>query len=389
MKKYDVIISGGGMIGSIAAVALSQKDLSVLLIEANKPAVIDESKPRDLRVSAISADNINFLKTLGIFNKLIPSRIQAYDKMQVWDNRSSGEIEFTADYSKQDYLGYLLENINLIQAAWKTVAANCDTLAQTQIKTLENDGAQIRVELTTGETFKSRLLVAAEGRKSRIRDLAEIKTKEKSYHQHGLVAYLSIDKAPTKTALQAFNQGGPIGILPIDAKENIFSIVWSLADDKVDEFLNCNEAQFEQAISQAIGKDFGRIKLTSKRAAFPLSQLYAQKYFNNRIVLCGDTAHGVHPLAGQGVNLGIGDIQQLVDTIDSQLLKDDELLHRALKKYQRRRLSKVQETSEMMSFLHHLFKDDNHIKKPVRNFGMNILNKLPIKQWLMQQAGSR
>ena len=285
-----------------------------------------------------------------------------------------------------------MENNNLIQAAWQTLAttneALCDTICETQIKTIENDSSQIRVELSDGENIKSRLLIAAEGRNSAVRQLATIKTQEKDYQQKGLVAYLHIEKAPIKTALQAFNTGGPIGILPISSEEKLYSIVWSLPHSQADAMLNCDEQTFNQTVKKAIGKDFGEIQLKSKRAAFPLTQLYAKKYFTNRIVLCGDTAHGVHPLAGQGVNLGIGDIQQLVQLLDKPTLKDDELLHRALKKYQRRRLSKVQETSEMMSFLHHLFLDDKHIKKPLRHFGMNLVNKLPIKKWLMQQAGS-
>ncbi len=388
MKRVDIIISGGGMIGSIAAVAASRKGLSVLLIEAQATSTIKHDSPRDLRVSAISADNINYLKKLGIFNHLLQDRIQSYSKMQVWDNRGDGEITFEADYSQNDYLGYLMENNNLVQAAWNSLDDNCQTVQQTQIKSIENEGAQIRVELSNGDKYKSRLLIAAEGRNSFVRAYAQIKTKETPYHQKGLVSYIRIENAPTQTALQAFNTGGPIGLLPINEAEKIFSIVWSLPEKQADDWLQCEQQIFEQGVTKAIGKDFGKITLLSQRAAFPLTQLYAQEYFKKRIVLCGDSAHGVHPLAGQGVNLGIGDIQQLLKVLDAAVLKDDELLHQALRKYQRRRISKVKETSEMMSILHHLFKDDEHIKKPLRNIGLKIVNKLPFKKWLAGQAGS-
>ncbi len=388
MKRVDIIISGGGMIGSIAAVAASRQGLSVLLIEAKATSTIKQKSPRDLRVSAISADNINYLKELGIFNHLLQERIQSYSKMQVWDNRGDGEIAFEADYAQQDYLGCLLENNNLVQAAWNSLDGQCETLQQTQIKTIENEGLQIRVELSNGDKYKSRLLIAAEGRNSFVRAFAQIKTKETPYHQKGLVSYIQIENAPTQTALQAFNAGGPIGILPINEAEKIFSIVWSLPEPQAEHWLECDQKTFEKGVKQAIGKDFGRITLLSKRAVFPLTQLYAQEYFKKRIVLCGDSAHGVHPLAGQGVNLGIGDIQQLFKVLEPSVLKDNDLLHQALRKYQRRRISKVKETSEMMSLLHHLFKDDEHIKKPFRNIGLKLINSLPIKNWLAGQAGS-
>ncbi len=388
MKRVDIIISGGGMIGSIAAVAASRQGLSVLLIEAQAASTIKQDSSRDLRVSAISADNINYLKGLGIFTHLLQDRIQSYSKMHVWDNRGDGEITFEADYAQNDCLGYLMENNNLVQAAWNSLDDNCQTVQQTQIKSIENEGAQIRVELSNGDKYKSRLLIAAEGRNSFVRAYAQIKTKETPYHQKGLVSYIKIENAPIQTALQAFNAGGPIGILPINEAEKIFSIVWSLPEQQADDWLQCEQQIFEQGVTKAIGKDFGKITLLSKRAAFPLTQLYAQAYFKNRIVLCGDSAHGVHPLAGQGVNLGIGDIQQLLKVIDASVLKDDDLLHQSLRKYQRRRISKVKETSEMMSILHHLFKDDEHIKKPLRNIGLKVINKLPFKKWLAGQAGS-
>ena len=388
MKRVDIVISGGGMIGSIAAVAASRQGLSVLLIEAQSITELTTNFPRDLRVSAISADNINYLKQLGIFAKLLQKRIQPYSKMQVWDNRGEGNISFEADYAQQNYLGYLLENNNLVQAAWNSLEGCFEAVQQTQIKTIENDGTQVRVELANGDKYKSRLLIAAEGRNSFVRSFAEIKIKQTSYQQKGLVAYLQIDNAPKSSVLQAFNQGGPIGILPISEEEKIFSIVWSLPEQQADKMLKCDEQIFEKEVKQAIGKDFGAIKLLSKRAGFPLTQLYADEYFKKRIVLCGDSAHGVHPLAGQGVNLGIGDIQQLFKVINQKSLKDADLLHQALRKYQRRRISKVKETSEMMSVLHHLFKDDEHIKKPLRNIGLKLVNALPFKKWLAGQAGS-
>ena len=388
MKRYDIIISGGGMIGSIAAVAAINEGLSVLLIEAKKMNVVEENSPRDLRVSAISWDNIIYLRQLKIYHNLLQNRIQPYNHMKVWDNRTNAKIEFEADFSQQQCLGYLLENNNLVQGSWLMLKQSdrCDIIPETTIKSIENNDAQVRIILSNQDEFKGRLLIASEGRNSFCRNDAGIKTTEYPYKQKGLVAYITLSHAPVETALQAFDQGGPIGILPI--KDDVFSIVWSLPEDKCDHWLECSPHEFEQGLIKAIGKDFGKIELLSQRAAFPLTQLYAEKYFKNHLVLCGDSAHGVHPLAGQGVNLGIGDVQLLFKLVNKTILKDQDLLHLALRKYQRRRMSRVKETSEMMSLLHHIFKDDKHFKKPLRTFALNIIDNIPFKKWFARQAGS-
>ncbi|MCF6320094.1 MAG: FAD-dependent monooxygenase, partial [Proteobacteria bacterium] len=192
MKRVDIIISGGGMIGSIAAVAAIESGLSVLLIEANKLYEIKLDSPRDLRVSAISWDNIQTLMKLNIFDELISERIQAYSHMQVWDNRTNADIDFTADFSEQACLGYLMENNNLVQAAWKKLkkSDHCGIIEENTIETIENEGSQVRISLSNGDQYKSRLLIAAEGRNSSVRQSVSIKTQEIPYHQKGLVAYV-------------------------------------------------------------------------------------------------------------------------------------------------------------------------------------------------------
>ena len=338
MNRYDLIISGGGMIGAITANAAINAGLKVLLIEANTLQDLTQASDRELRVSAISWENICYLKQLKIFEKLLHTRIHAYHHMSVWDNRSNANIEFDSNYSRQECLGYLIENNNLIQAAINNLnqSQSCEIIQQNKIISLENDGSQVRVELDDERVCKAKLLIAAEGRQSAIRDLVSINTKEIAYDQKGLVAYVKIENAPKETALQAFNEGGPIGILPFG--DGLFSIVWSLQTEQVNHWLNCTEDEFEKGILKSIGKDFGEIKLVSDRAAFPLTQLYAEKYFSNRVVLCGDTAHGIHPLAGQGVNLGIGDVAELFRNLDKAKLRDEDLLFLALRKYQRRRI---------------------------------------------------
>lgn len=388
MKRCDIIISGGGMVGSIAALAAASAGFSVVLIESQPSKVLSEEM--DLRVSAISYENRMLLDKLGINKYLHHGRIYPFSHMQVWDNTASqkSQIEFGADFARQDVLGCMMENNNLIQSAWKKLQEypDCQTLESTKINAIDSDDRQVRVALDNGDSFKARLLIGAEGRHSFVREHAQIKTKKKSYNQYGIVCYVSLTNAPDSTALQAFNNGGPIGILPFG--NGLFSIVWSVPDDQYQHWLACNKKDFVTGVKQAIGRDFGEVCLISERGAFPLQRTDAQSYFSQRMVLCGDSAHGIHPLAGQGVNLGLGDVNELFESLDSELLKDNDLLQLHLRKYQRRRLSQVNETSTMMSFLHHLFVDEKYLKKPLRSMGLQVFNRLPIKKWLLTQAGS-
>ncbi len=388
MKRYDIIISGGGMVGSVAAAAAVAAGFSVILIEAGPSKALNEEM--DLRVSAVSFKNMKLLAELDIKKYLNLNRTFNFSHMQVWDNSTSqkSQIDFSADFAHQDLLGCMMENNNLIQSAWRKLkeCSDCLLLESNTICSIDNDEKQIRVTLDSGEVYKGRLLIGAEGRNSFVREHAQINTQRKSYAQHGVVCYISLSNAPDSTALQAFNNGGPIGILPFG--NGLFSIVWSVPDDQYEHWLECDEKDFIAGVKQAIGQDFGDVCLISKRAAFPLQRSDAEAYFFQRMVLCGDSAHGIHPLAGQGVNLGLGDVSELFSSLDLEILKDNDLLQLHLRKYQRRRLSQVSETSTMMSFLHHLFVDDAYFKKPLRALGLQFLNQLPLKKWLLKQAGS-
>ncbi|MEZ5471773.1 MAG: FAD-dependent monooxygenase [Marinicella sp.] len=387
MKKTDIIISGAGMVGTITALTLAQLGFSVVLIDHAPPCRFNEEMPQQLRVSAIAHKNLQLLKQLGVLPEMVKERLGYYHKMSVWDNRSTGELDF--DHQAGPNLGAIIENRHIAAVTQKLLLNHpqVELLFENKIEQWHSGIRHVDVVLASGEEIEAAVLIAAEGANSIIREKAGIAVRRKDYQQSGLVCNLHISQAPEKTALQAFNATGPVGILPLN--NGLFSIVWSMPNDQVEFWLQADKSKFINGLKAHVNRDFGHIELISDRAAFPLKQMYAQKFYQDRVVLIGDAAHTVHPLAGQGVNLGIEDGQCLAALFQNINLKNSEELAGALKIYQRRRRAEVFKTSEMMTLLHHLFTTNNKPLSFLRDKGMNILNQInPLKSWLIEQAGS-
>ncbi len=387
MEQKDVIINGAGMVGAISALLLAEKGFTVALIESQQQTQYSRKDVRQLRVSAISKHNLAMFERLGLMNCMQSSRIGFYDQMCVWDNHSTGEIEFNSE--GHQVLGAMIENNQIIAAAQQLANehSQIDVYYETSVTEFTDEQRKVRVYLDNQHKLSGHLLLGIDGPRSQVRNQLGIEIQQKSYQQMGLVCYLHIKDAPTKTALQAFNSGGPVGLLPMN--DGLFSMVWSLPEDQVAHWLAADESYFVNGLKTHINRDFGDIELRSERKAFPLKQTYAKAFYQGRVALLGDAAHTVHPLAGQGVNLGFGDAECLVDKLAQVTLKNNDELANALKKYQRVRMAEVHKTSETMHALHHLFANSSAPAKMLRAFGLNQLNKIkPIKQWLLGQAGS-
>ncbi len=403
-QHYDIIINGAGMVGTVTALLLAEQGYTVALVEAREQSLYsrmdsDHLAARHLRVAAISKHNLDLFERLGISQHWHHNSVGYYQHMQVWDNHSTGEIEFNSD--SQQVLGAIIENQQTIAAAQRQANehSNIDVYYKSSMTEFDDTGRKVclnlEVQTAVGHTgegagslpLSGYLLLGADGARSQVRTQLGIESVQKSYQQHGLVAYLTLEKAPNNTALQAFNQGGPVGLLPMN--DGLFSMVWSLPDDQVEHWLKADESYFVNGLKAHINRDFGHLELCSERAAFPLNKAYAKAFYRGRVALLGDAAHTIHPLAGQGVNLGFADAECLVEKLNQVALKDSAALAHALKKYQRVRLAEVHKTSETMHALHHLFTSHNAAIKGLRAFGMNRLNQIkPIKQWLLSQAGS-
>ncbi|MCX7545972.1 FAD-dependent monooxygenase [Marinicella gelatinilytica] len=387
MYKFDVIISGGGMVGAVCANAMAAADFKVAMIEAAPQVSCQSDDERSLRVSAIADKHLNFFKALGIQAHIDGERMGYYQNMMVWDNHSRGHLDFTGDNGTD--LGAIIENKWVVYAAQKKLQNNdhVAVLYNHTIQSFEQSDRQVTVSLDNNERLQGRLLIACEGARSPLREMAGITVRTNSYRQFAIVCYLQIENAPQRTALQAFNHSGPVALLPV--KDDVFSLVWTCDEDYYQQWLDAEESHFIAGLQAHIRRDFGAIKVISDRAAFPLRQMYANETIQNRLVLLGDSAHVVHPLAGQGVNLGLSDVVELVRQIKDINLRDTEALKQALKRYYRRRQSEVLATSELMSFLQRFYAIDQPALTWLRGTGMNLVNGFkPLKNWLVTQAGS-
>ncbi len=387
MDKVDVIISGAGMVGAITALNLSKSGMSVYLIDQAEASQMSEQSPPQLRVSAVSRRNLNVLSQLGVMQTMHQNRLGYYKYMSVWDNRTTGALDFKQGTGPD--LGAIIENQHITSATQQVIAStdSIKTRYKTKITQSQCNDRKVKVTLSDGHQIEAGLLLVAEGAKSPLREQAEIEIQTKDYQQKGLVFHISMDNAPAQTALQAFNQTGPVGLLPMN--DGLFSVVWSLPNDQVEYWRKVDQEKFIHGLKAHINRPFGKISLISERAAFPLRQMNAKHYFKDRMVLLGDSAHTIHPLAGQGVNLGIEDGQCLTELLSGVNLKSHDEVRQVLKKYQRRRKAEVFKTSELMNVIHHMFTSNNPILGLLRSQGMHVLNKVsPLKNWLVEQAGS-
>lgn len=387
--KTDIVISGGGMVGMVAAVALAKQNHCITLLEYAAEQPLQADAPRQLRVSAIAQSHLDWFNTIGIGEHFYRSRLSNYRNMQVWDNASTAKLNFSQADGNFSQLGSIIENQHTVHAATQAAKQhpNIQLLYQTHIQQLQVNERQIKLTLNDQQQLKTDLLLVAEGANSPLREKLGINCHSSSYQQQGLVAYIKLSNTQAATAYQAFNAGGPLGILPID--KDLFSIVWSLPQQQVEFWLNCDENKFCNGLQAHIGKNLGSIELIGERAAFPLRKNNAESYRKGRAVLLGDAAHVVHPLAGQGVNLGLGDVRCLVEQLSQKNLKANDQIELALSKYQRARRSKAKETTIMMDIIHQMFTRQTAPLPLLRSLGSKAIDcNKPLKNWLMTQAGS-
>lgn len=317
----DVAIVGGGVVGLAAALALAQAGLDIALVEAARPPPWQAQRP-DLRVYALAPDNAALLDALGVWPGVASARVHPYRRMRVWDAAGGGELVFDADRFGRRELGWIVEHGLLVDRLWQAViAAGVRLDCPARITGFEQDAAGVRLQLDDGARIESTLAIAADGAESTLRDLAGIDVDRQDYGQRGLVAYVTTAGSHEDTAWQRFLPGGPLALLPcgdVDAGAahgHRSSIVWTVPDGEARRLLALDEAEFNAALTRAFDSRLGQVTLQSPRAAFALRRQLARDYVRGRVVAVGDAAHVVHPLAGQGVNLGLRDIAALRDSV--------------------------------------------------------------------------
>ncbi|QYJ93076.1 FAD-dependent oxidoreductase [Shewanella spartinae] len=386
-QTYDVAIIGGGMVGLATAVGLGQEGLRVVVIDAGETqAVFGEAR---LRVSAINKASQRLLTHLGAWAYIDESRVGPYQKMAVWDKDSLGKIGFDAHSISEQTLGSIIENDN-ISHALATRAGELSEITHLENHRLEKIAFGEReawLTLDNGDNLSAALVIGADGANSWVREQCKIPMTFWDYGHHAIVASIRTELPHNATARQVFLSDGPLAFLPL-FEPNLCSIVWSVPPAKAQSLLEGDKVQFERSLTAAFDGKLGMCTLESEPQAFPLRMRYARHFARHRLVLAGDAAHTIHPLAGQGVNLGFLDAAAIIETLSELKAKGKDLGDYAnLRPLERWRKADALEMIAAMEGFKRLFEGSNPVKKALRDLGLNLVDNLsPVKTLFMQQA---
>lgn len=386
----DIAVAGGGMIGAACALALAKRGFEMVLIELREPAPWRREGPPDLRVIALAPSSAKLLDELGVWKTIRDARISPYRKMLVWDAESGAELSFDAADEGRAELGWIVENRLLQSALWNALdRAGVRRVCPGEVHDFEARADRLALTLADDQNLSARLLVIADGAQSALRERAGIATDGHDYHQRAVVAHVATERAHERTAWQRFTRDGPIALLPM--ADDRCSIVWSLPDERAQQVLAMDDAAFCDAVAAASDFRLGRVAAATPRASFPLRLQLAKTYAIDRCVLLGDAAHALHPLAGQGANLGLRDVAELAQVLGKArgAGRDFAALH-VLQRYARRRRSA--DTLDALSFdaLARMFAWRAPPLVALRGFGLRAVEVLkPLKRALsMHAAGS-
>ncbi len=306
----DLVVVGAGVVGSAAALAAARDGLRVALVEAQAPAAWSASEP-DLRVYAFAPDNQALLDDLGAWAAVRSARAHPYRRMRVWDAAGGGELDFNADALGRDSLGHIVEHALLVDRLWAACGRepNIQRHCPDALESIEQDADGVTAVLAGGQRLRARLLLGADGAASAVRGLVDLPVDRHDYGQRGLVCYVGTQWPHEDTAWQRFLPTGPLAFLPCGDGRS--SIVWTLPNAEAERLLAADDDAFRRELTRAFDARLGEVVSVSARAAFPLRRQLAKAYVSGRVALVGDAAHAVHPLAGQGVNLGLRDVAAL------------------------------------------------------------------------------
>ncbi len=385
-EQFDVAIVGAGVVGTAAALALANEGLRIAIVEARPPAPWSADAP-DLRVVAFAPDSRRLLESIGVWSAVAAARVQPYRAMRVWDAAGGDELRFEADALGRSELGHIVENSLLVDRLWSAVAtAGITTFCPDQLEALESDAESATVVLASGQRLRARLVIGADGARSRVRELAALPVDERDYGQRGVVAYVGTERSHEDTAWQRFLSTGPLAFLP--CPDGRSSIVWTLPDDEAARLLALDDAVFCRDLTRAFDARLGEVVSVSARAAFPLRRQLSRAMASGRILLMGDAAHAVHPLAGQGVNLGLRDVAALRDDVHAALAKGNDFSapHR-LARWARRRVSENAVAAYSFETINAVFSNDAVLPTLLRGHALGLASRLtPLANFFMRRA---
>ncbi|MBD2812239.1 FAD-dependent 2-octaprenylphenol hydroxylase [Xenorhabdus sp. Vera] len=390
MQSFDVVIAGGGMVGLALACGLQGSGLRIAVVEEYPPAkIFDANDEHALRVSAINAASERLLTYLGVWQSILEMRASPYQGMEVWDQDSFGRIQFNTSEHGLTHLGHIIENHVIRQALWQH-AKNLPEVTIFTPSSLNNVAwgeNEAFITLSDGRMLTSRLVVGADGAHSWLRHHADIPLTFWDYEHHALVATIRTAEPHESVARQVFHGDGILAFLPL-SDPHLCSIVWSLPAESAQQLNIIEPERFNRQLSVTFDMRLGQCELISDRQTIPLMGRYARNFAAHRLALLGDAAHTIHPLAGQGINLGFMDVAELIGELNRLNRQGKDIgQYLYLGRYERRRKHSAAIMLAGMQGFRQLFDGNNPAKKLLRDIGIALADHLPgVKPQLLRHA---
>lgn len=403
LQQYDLIVVGGGMVGAAVACGVAPTGMKIAILEAADKEPVWNPQGVDPRVSALTEASRLFLESLNAWGDMIENRVTPYQQMKVWEADGTGHIEFNCDDVFAENIGHIVENsvtlTSLVEQSkqFDNIHWHRGIRIEGISPALEQNGqsgTQRQVYLQDGRVLQAGLIVAADGARSRLREWGGFETREWDYDHEAIVTTIKLEQPHQGTCWQRFMPTGPLALLPItfDGDAHYCSIVWSTTPDECARLMALDEASFCAELTLSFEYKLGKVLSCDPRFSFPLRQRHAKRYWQPGLVLAGDAAHTIHPLAGQGVNLGLLDAATLVEELTAAWQRKQPLgIEQTLGKYQRRRMPDNLKMMALMEGFKRLYGPVPLPLRWLRNTGMSLVNNTPLvkKQLLRQALGER
>jgi len=386
IKQYDVVIVGGGLVGTALAAALAKSPLSILLLEQNTVAAV-AANILDLRTTGLSRSSATIFQQIGLWEKIEPL-VTAIEKLDISEQGGYGSARIDAREFEMSPVGYMAPNLDLIKILSEYVQGleNVSIQAPASLVALEKNAQGYLLQCSSGENelqVQASLVVGADGARSKLRSLLAIDSSHKDYAQTAIISNVRLEKLHNHCAYERFTQHGPLAILPI--QDQHCALIWTHASEQAAAHMALDDDAFLAALQQAFGHRLGRLEAVGERVSYPLSMTTASALYKPAAVLLGNAAQSVHPVAAQGFNLGLRDVQSLVGLLQQQDYKLDGL-DQLLKVYADSRVADREHVIKLTDGLTRMFAAQFPAARALRGVGLRVLGALaPLQRVLLNR----